>query len=83
MHILKIICLERKSIYLFMFKVYLFILRKRGRRAERTRERIPSRFCAVSTEPNTGLHPTNREIMTRTEIKSWMLILLSHAGAPI
>ena len=40
---------------------------------ERVRERIPSRLHAVSTEPNAGLHPTNREIMTGAKIKSWML----------
>ena len=27
-------------------------------------ERIPSRLCAVSAEPNAGLEPTNHEIMT-------------------
>ena len=34
----------------------------RGR--ERGRERIPSRLHTVSTEPDAGLEPTNREIMT-------------------
>ena len=33
-------------------------------RAERGRERIPSRFSAVSAEPNTGLEPTGCEITT-------------------
>ena len=37
---------------------------ERGRGRERSGERIPSRLCAVSTEPNVGLKPTNREIMT-------------------
>ena len=27
-------------------------------------ERIPSRLCSVSTEPNVGLDPTNRDTMT-------------------
>ena len=62
-------CLSFKSLY---------ILREREREGEREREhvqmggggaeseriRIPSRFCAIGAEPNTGLHPTNREIMT-------------------
>ena len=34
------------------------------RERERERERIPSGLCAVSTEPNAGLDPLNREIMT-------------------
>ena len=54
---------------------------RRGR--ERGRERIPSRLCAVSTEPNTGLEVTNREIMTRAKIKSLTLNRLSHPGAPV
>ena len=36
--------------------------RRRTERGER--ERIPSRFRAVSTEPDAGLELTNREIMT-------------------
>ena len=36
--------------------------REKGR--ERERERIPSRLCRVNTEPNVGLHLTNRKIMT-------------------
>ena len=31
---------------------------------ERKRERIPSRLRAVSTEPDVGLDPMNREIKT-------------------
>ena len=31
---------------------------------ERGRERILSRLCAVSAEPDMGLNPTNHEIMT-------------------
>ena len=33
-------------------------------------DRIPSRLHTASTEPDTGLHPTNHEIVTRAEIKS-------------
>ena len=53
----------------FLKFILLFILRKgeheqgRGRETEREGERIPSRLCAVSTEPNAGLDPTNHEIM--------------------
>ena len=31
--------------------------------AERERDRVPSRLHAVSTEPDAGLDPTNRETM--------------------
>ena len=37
---------------------------KQGRGRERGRERIPSRLCAVNTEPDVGLEPTNHEIVT-------------------
>ena len=54
--------------YLLLFKVYLF---RDGGRAHGGREgqkeggeRIPSRLRPISTEPDTGLDPTNREIMT-------------------
>ena len=47
--------------------IYLF-LRQRGRecvsREGSEREGIPSRLCAVSTEPDVGLNPINREIIT-------------------
>ena len=36
--------------------------------SERERERIPSKFHTVSAEPNAGLEPTNREIMTSAEV---------------
>ena len=36
---------------------YLFILRERRRGREKGRERIPSRLCTVSTEPNVELEP--------------------------
>ena len=35
-----------------------------GEEAEREGERIPSRFLAISVEPNAGLEPANHEIMT-------------------
>ena len=37
---------------------------EQGRGRERRRERIPSRLCAVSVEPDLGLEPTNHEITT-------------------
>ena len=40
--------------------------------AERKRE-IPSKLCAVSTEPDTGLELMNCEIMIWAKIKSQML----------
>ena len=54
-----------------------------GSGRERGRERIPSRLCAVRTEPDTELEITNQEIMTRAKIKSQMLNRLSYPGAPI
>ena len=36
----------------------------RGQREGDTESAAGSRFRAVSTEPNAGLKPTNREIMT-------------------
>ena len=45
-------------------------------------ERIPSRLCTVSTEPNVGLGLMNYGILTRAEIKSGTLNLLSHPGVP-
>ena len=54
--------------FVFSFKVYLLILREReGERQRawgRERERIPSRLLAVSAEPDSGLEPTNDEILT-------------------
>ena len=51
---------------------------------ERERQRARARIHAgtVSTEPDTGLDPTNREITTWAELKSQMLNRLSHPGAP-
>ena len=47
-------------------KVYLFILRKEGREGqrERERERIPTRLCTASSEPDVGLKRMNRETVT-------------------
>ena len=39
-------------------------LRARERERERRRERIPSRLCAISTEPDAGLDLMNCESMT-------------------
>ena len=50
--------------------------------AEREGERIPSRFPAVSAEPDVGLKPRNREIMTGAEIETWTPSRLSPPGAP-
>ena len=36
----------------------------RGRERERGRQRIPSRLCVVSREPDAGLELTNHEITT-------------------
>ena len=34
-------------------------------------------------EPNAGVEPTNRDIMTWAEIKSWTLNQLKHPGASL
>ena len=85
-------------IYCFVcgvFLVYLFIYFERERETEKEtvsrggagmwvgEERIPSRPCAVSAEPKTGLELENCEIMTRTQIKSETLNRVSHPGAPL
>ena len=50
--------------------VYLFLESERERERESTsrgraeKERIPSKPCTVSAEPDAGLKPTNREIMS-------------------
>ena len=48
-------------VFPFLKLVYLFILRERERETERGREkeRIPSRLCAASMEPDTGLDLMN------------------------
>ena len=53
-----------------------------GRGRERERERIPGRICTVSTGPDVGLELTNRDSMTRDEIKSRKLNQLRPPGAP-
>ena len=50
---------------ILFFKAFIYFLESRkdgGRRGrERGRERIPSRLCAVSAEPEVGLDPTDCE----------------------
>ena len=57
----------------FIFFQFVYFERERARehacvsregQRERERDRIPSRLCAVSAEPDMGLDPTNHEIMT-------------------
>ena len=71
-------------------KVYLFILREKresicaneeGQRERR--ERIPSRFLTVSTEPDMELDLTKCENMTGAEIKSQTLNHWSPPGTPV
>ena len=56
--------------YLFVYKVYLFIFEREGKskwgraERERERERIPSRLHTVSTELNVGLESANHKLMT-------------------
>ena len=54
----------------FSFKFIYLFLRERERDRESTcrggterRDRIPSRLCTISTEPDAGLELTNCEIM--------------------
>ena len=81
-HLLPIVNTSGQRLFLFFFfNIYLFILRERARAGEepreRERERIPSRRCALSTEPSGGLWLTNCEILT----KSQTINRLSHPGA--
>ena len=72
------------------FAHLLFILRDReGTREKegdggrgREEEGIPRRPRTVSPEPNAGLEPTPREIMTRAESNRRMLDRLNHPGTP-
>ena len=52
----------------FFKEIFIYFERERehelGMGRERGRQRIPSRLCADSKEPNTGLELTNHEIMT-------------------
>ena len=54
------------------FFKFTYVVRERAREGQREgcKERIPSRFCAVSTEPNTELDPTHCKIMTWAKVKS-------------
>ena len=54
----------------FLFKVYLYLRKERqsvseggAEREGDTESKAGSRLGAVSTEPDVGLEPTNREIM--------------------
>ena len=64
-------CSETKTQRIF-FKVYLSILRER--RVSGT-ERISSRLCTISSEPDAGLKTMNHEIVSCTKIKSRTLKL--------
>ena len=59
----------------FFCQVYLLVFGKwvGEEQRERERERIPSRLCIVSTEPDAGLELTNCEIVTWAQIKGLML----------
>ena len=55
--------------YLINFSFFLSLFEREGAQAgeerrERERDRIPSRFYTVSTEPYVRLELTNHEIMT-------------------
>ena len=50
---------------------------------ERKRERIPSRPCAVSAEPDELLDIMIHEIVNCAKIKCQTLNRLSHPGAPL
>ena len=62
----------------------MFILRKRKRAlvGEGQRENPKQALHTVSKKPNTGLDPTNSEIMTSVEIKSQTFNHLSHPAVP-
>ena len=58
------------NLFLFEF-IYLFLREStvgEGQR-KRRRERIPSRLCTASAKPNSGLKPTNYEIMIWAEVR--------------
>ena len=67
-----------------VFFLSLFVLRETetAQVGEEQRERIPSRLCTVSTEPNARFETTNCEILTRAEIRR-TLTQLSHPGTPL
>ena len=66
----------------FLKCIYFARQREQRRGRDKGRERIPGRLCVVSTEPDVRLEPTNCEIVTWAETKSWMLNQLSHPGTP-
>ena len=53
-----------------------------GRGREKGRKRISTWLCAVSTQPDAGLHLSNCEVMTSAKIKKRTPNQLSHPGAP-
>ena len=53
----------------FLLFMFIYFERERERRGrERGRERIPSKLCTVSREPDMGLNVLNHEIMARAKI---------------
>ena len=74
--------LSRGEVFGFL-SLFIYCERVRAGEGQREkRERIPSRLHTVGMEPDVGLEPVNREIMTRAEIKTQTLHQLSHPGAP-
>ena len=71
------------EICIVMIFLSLFILRETERervgegQRERRTQRIPSRLCTVSADPNRGPKAQNHEIMTQT------LNQLSHPGTSV
>ena len=55
---------------------------KQAWEGQKGRERIPSRVCTVSTEPDVGLKFMNPEIMTWAKTKSQRINWLSHPYTP-
>ena len=70
--IINIISFFQKSLFIYLF-IYFdrkIVLASAGEGGERGRQRIPCRLCAASAEPDVGLNPMIREIMTLAKIKS-------------
>ena len=63
-----IFALKKKFKFFLNFLVFIYFCESArmytGRSRQRQRHRIPSRRHTISPEPNMGLKPTNREIMT-------------------